>query len=80
MEDWKNTSVYLWLGFLAVTLSGCCAAEILFPAAKMPQMQLPWGKNASHFAIKGGLLPPRFPFFPHGDLSPSPDGSVPSPD
>jgi hypothetical protein len=39
-------------------------------AAKMPHICL---------YIKGGLLPQDC-FFPHGDLSPSPDGSVPSPD
>jgi hypothetical protein len=36
MEDWKNTSMYWWLGLL-VTLSGGSAEEV-FPAAKMPHM------------------------------------------
>jgi hypothetical protein len=36
MEDWKNTSMYWWLGLL-VTLSGGSAEEV-FPAAKMPYM------------------------------------------
>jgi hypothetical protein len=36
MEDWKNTSMYWWLGLL-VTVSGGSEEEV-FPEAKMPHM------------------------------------------